>query len=389
MPLDTAQLLVQLQEMANHAETRERGRWLEEARRLLHLVRRDEVIGKLDLQRQRGVPWLTAEPLGELDERHAPPTLPREITVAAADGSSIPPDRHSPLRFCVINTGWVRLRYGENPGFESGVETRVRYRYDELYFGGDPTRPVEGNVLSALMMVAELRALRRAVEESPRPVVGLLDGTMILWSIQSEPDEVRTAVLEQYLQELDWFAQERVPVGSYISAPGSFDVSNTLRVWLCPEPSRTCRLCVQEEALRLCRELRHVRDAYLYAAELAPGERTAPFRSRSHVLTHYGPHEVHFVYLHTGEEIARLEVPAWVVGDEELFGLLHAAVVDQCRRSGDQPPYPPALHEAHEQAVISAADRRYLELLLEEVLARLGRPGGWGAKAHHKRVRGV
>ncbi len=389
MPLNSDQLVRQLYELARHVEQADRRRWLDEARALLHLVRRERVLEKLRVQQAQRVPWLTAEPLGELGERHPAPPPPAAVTVAAADGSAMPPDRHSPVRFYVLNTGWVRLRYGDAPSFDYGVTTDVRYRYGDLYFGGDSLHPVEGGLLSALMAVAELRALRQAVEGAPRPVVGLLDGTMILWTIQSEPDSVRLPVLNMYLQELAWFAAERVPLGSYISSPGSFDVSNTLRVYLCPQPSRECRLCHADEALRLCRELRDIRDAQLYRTELEPYERTCLFRSRSHILAHYGPHEIHFCYVHTGEEIARLEMPAWVAQDEAFLGMLHAVVADQCRRSGMQPPYPPALHEAHEQAVLSTADREQVHLLLEEILAEQGHLLRWSAKSHHKRVRGV
>lgn len=388
MPVDEAQLVRQLYDLARHVGQSDR-HWLDEARALLHLVRRDEVLEKLRAQHAQRVPWLTAEPLGELDESHPAPPPPTAVTVIAADGSVMPPDRHSPIRFYILNTGWVRLRYGDVPAFDHGVRTEVRYRYEDLYFNGDPAHPVEGGLLSALMLVSELQALRQAAEMGRPPVVGLLDGTMILWAIQSEPDEIREAVLGAYLRELDWFAENRIPVAGYISSPGSFDVSNTLRVYLCPQPSRECQMCYTEESLRLCRELRYIHDAQLYRTELAPGERTCLFRSQSHILAHYGRHEIYFCYLHTGEEIARLEIPAWVAQDQKLLGLTHAVVADQCRRSGMQPPYPPALHEAHEQAVLSFADRERVYLLLEDALSQQGYPVRWSAKSHHKRVRGV
>ena len=68
-------------------------------------------------------------------------------------------------------------------------------------------------------------------------------------------------------------------------------------------------------------------------------------------------------------EIARVEAPQWVMNDPEMLDRVHSGVYDQCRRSGQYPPYPPALIEAHEQAVISTGDRRMVEEMVEKALA--------------------
>ncbi|HLI51580.1 MAG TPA: hypothetical protein VKU87_07260, partial [Thermomicrobiaceae bacterium] len=49
-----------------------------------------------------------------------------------------------------------------------------------------------------------------------------------------------------------------------------------------------------------------------------------------------------------------------------LLELTHAVIYDQCRRGRG---YPPALQEAHEQAVIGMADRRMVETLVDRALA--------------------
>ena len=85
-----------------------------------------------------------------------------------------------------------------------------------------------------------------------------------------------------------------------------------------------------------------------------------------------------------GGEVVRIEAPQWVMRDGKMVDLLHALVHDQCWRSPDYPPYPPALQEAHEQAVITTAERRLVEELAERgiVYAR-------SAKDRSKRRRGV
>jgi len=87
--------------------------------------------------------------------------------------------------------------------------------------------------------------------------------------------------------------------------------------------------------------------------------------------------------------VVRIEAPQWVMRDEGLLGLVHALVYDQCQRSPDYPPYPPALQEAHEQAVITTAERRLVEELVERALAGQGFVYTRSAKDRSKRRRGV
>ncbi|MBI4198713.1 MAG: DNA double-strand break repair nuclease NurA, partial [Chloroflexi bacterium] len=100
----------------------------------------------------------------------------------------------------------------------------------------------------------------------------------------------------------------------------------------------------------------------------------------------YKGHEVSFFYLNAGEEIARVEVPAWVAQNEPLLGLAHALVLDQCRRGLG---YPAAIMEAHEQAVINGSDREFFRQMVEEALAGNRLPVYTSGKAWSKRTRWV
>jgi hypothetical protein len=123
---------------------------------------------------------------------------------------------------------------------------------------------------------------------------------------------------------------------------------------------------------------------------LEAGERSDIFESSSQILEGYGKEQrIQFFYLNVGGEIARIEAPQWVMGDETLLNLVHAVVYDQCQRSGAYPPYPPVLQEAHEQAVINTSDRRLIEQLVEEALQRQGIVYVRGAKDRSKRVRTI
>jgi len=151
-----------------------------------------------------------------------------------------------------------------------------------------------------------------------------------------------------------------------------------------------CTRCPQDTAdRRLCRMIGNVWDRQLFWGLLGRGERSDVFQSQSAILSHYGKHTIQFFYLNVGGEVARIEAPQWVLQDREMIDLVHGVVFDQCRRSGQYPPYPPALIEAHEQAVISTADRQAVEGLVERALAAQGIFYMRSAKDRSKRSRGV
>jgi len=159
-------------------------------------------------------------------------------------------------------------------------------------------------------------------------------------------------------------------------------------VWLCHGQAIDCPRCSSPEVMDFCRALVGILDRQLFGF-LERGGRSDIFESSSAILDRYGVHRIQFFYLEVGGEVVRLEAPQWVMGDPEMVDLAQALVYDQCRRSGIYPPYPPALQEAHEQAVISTADRRLVEGLLERALARKGIVYTRSAKDRSKRRRAV
>jgi NurA-like 5'-3' nuclease len=130
-----------------------------------------------------------------------------------------------------------------------------------------------------------------------------------------------------------------------------------------------------------------VRDRELFMEILKPGERSALFSSGSRfVRDHYAEHEIFFFYLRLDDEVARLEMPRWVATNEGLLNQTHALVLDQCRRGQG---YPVALSEAHEQAVVTAADRENFWQLVESSLVDEHLPSLSSAKSRSKRTRWV
>jgi hypothetical protein len=346
--------------------------------------------------------WLVADPVDGLDQRYAAQPTPAEFSVAASDGSQIDVDRHQQARYYLINIGCAVLGYGSNP--EAALDSYPRLCSDDedLFMappgGGGRAQPVEGALLGIKRSVEEYRHLARIMAGLPpaMPALGLIDGSLILWGLVSQdyPEFVVEALLEQgfirYLDDIRGLSRERrLAVASYISFPRSTDVVNTLRVAICPHDVPNCdRYCADITwGKRECDAVAGVQDRELFSGLLADGERSALFISRSSIVQkRYGSHRVYFCYLKVGDEIARVEIPQWVAMDEERLELAHALVLDQCRRGHG---YPVALSEAHQQAVITGADRINFQHLVEMLMAEEKIAVTTSAKSQSKRTRWV
>ncbi len=129
-----------------------------------------------------------------------------------------------------------------------------------------------------------------------------------------------------------------------------------------------------------------VQDRELFLNLLSQGERSALFISQSKIQKRYGVHRVYFFYLRVDDEIARVEIPQWVATNDSLLNLVHSLVLDQCQRGRG---YPVALSEAHEQAVVTAADKENFWQLVESSLVEEHMPSLGSAKSWSKRTRWV
>jgi GNAT superfamily N-acetyltransferase len=345
--------------------------------------------------------WLVAGLVDGLSPHYQAPSLPPEFSIIATDGSNIDVDRHRSTRCYLINIGSVVLSYGAKPGalLESSPA---------LYFGDEDLvivppdgakgreQLVEGALLGIKRGVDECRELARLAADLSKEslALALLDGSLILWGLAGKvyPDFVTEALLDKgflrCLEDIRKLNKDRhLALASYISFPRSTDVVNALRIALCPhqiiDTDRLCKECTSRE----CAKVDGVRDRELFFNLLAPGERSALFTSQSRIVKdHYGGHWVYFFYLRVDDEIARVEIPQWAARDDNLLNLTHALVLDQCRRGQG---YPVALSEAHEQAVVTGADKESFWQLVESLMVDEKMPSPTSAKSFSKRTRWV
>ncbi len=317
--------------------------------------------------------WLVAQ-FDEPPSQVSPlPQRPERFLVFASDGSQIFPDRHEAMLCYLINIGSVTLPYGVDTRPLLSNRPRLFYRESDLYqrWGGRRVLISEEivSVKRHLMEVEEIVRLAKAWKS--RPAIALLDGTLILWTLEGKPADFRTIMLRRFLKLLDILRDLKVPIAGYISAPGSTDVINALRVGLCGYQFANCDQCewLKEGKHPPCSTIEGVADIHLFERLLKPGERSPVFWSSSQILAEYGEHKIGFFYLHAGLEIARIEVPKWVAENKDLLNLVHSVVYDQAQKGRG---YPVALAEAHEQAVVRGSERELFYEMLEAALIRQG-----------------
>ncbi len=309
----------------------------------------------------------------------APPFAP--CTVIGSDGSSIEPDRFAAVPCYVLNTGFVVLPYGV-PGeavLDSlpviGPEETLDQGEDD---GNEGAGPAAWGVNLRRDVSEFVTGARLAVERASNgAVVLLLDGTFFPWDLDSRTvaEKTRRELASRLRDELELlsYSAEHVSVGAYVSGTRSGDVARSLGA-LAAQPGPGWPAS----------------DALVFARLLGDGERSALFRAqsgrRATVEELFPSHQqVRFFYFRTGEDIARVELPAWAASPAGV-ARLHAALVDQCCRCGG---YPRALQEAHEQAVITMGDRAQFSRLLEREASFQGLCAGSNGKHASKKRRAI
>ncbi|MBI4301796.1 MAG: DNA double-strand break repair nuclease NurA [Chloroflexi bacterium] len=400
MSLDLTQLASQIQDMADRLKASERDKQehLSHALNLLQASNASLPSLKDKVQRSKTT-WLIAG-LGEgLNLAYSPPPVPSAFTIIATDGSHIDVDRHGPLRCYLINIGSARLFYGKEPKAELSSQATPYWEEKELRLinpdNSNQQMNIEGSLLAARRSVAEAEAIAKLVAETSGPVLALLDGSLVLWNLESRdtPTFVREELLDRgllpALASLKARAQsQNIALACYISFPRNTEVVNLLRLALCPynpaDCDAYCASKVPED--RACDSVARLMDRDLFAQILEPGQRSATFTSPSRIMRHYREHQMHFFYLQVYGEIARVEIPQWVAQNPDLMALTHSLLVDQCRLGQG---YPVAISEAHERAVVTNADRDQFWRLVETALSQRYLPTTTSGKRQSKRGRWI
>ena len=277
--------------------------------------------------------------------------------VLSVDGSQIYPDRHNVLSCCLINTGSVVLPYYCQNG-------RVQLFSDPTVFAGvdENQQPFTTDGVNCKRQELELRAgldlskKLKAAYPNTIPAILLFDGSLIFWHLSSKDIQVRDYFLNAYLALLDELYQEKTIVCWYISMPKSKELMSLVRLYLCN---------FDVDKKELYESVDSVIDSGIMFSVLDPYTRSIVFSNHSSISAYYPAHlRPFFFYLHTGNEIGRVEIPSWIAQDDTMIDLVASVVIDQCIKGGG---YPVALAEAHEQAVVKGPDREFFYHFLQKM----------------------
>jgi hypothetical protein len=326
----------------------------------------DELNDKLERARQADPSLRCAIPLVEpLDAARDLKPVPDKMTLIAADGSQIAPDRHASVLYSLVNVGAIVMRTGSGEAPEIFTDSYLLYD-DEIY---TETGMLTAEAIDLQRDIAERKKLLELAKQVDAPIVALTDGPVELWGAKNGGEDEYRKNLELHKSILSQLESLGVTVAGYVDKPGADLVVRLLEI---------ARLSSEEQfkEIRKQHSLRGVTDRWLYGRILKAGQRSAVFGMQSGSRVHYtGDLALHFFYLNVGSEkhpwLVRVEIPKWVAYDEEKLNLLHAALLDQCRMMGAK-PYPYLLHRAHEIAVVKFDEKRQVEQMLELELRRSG-----------------
>lgn len=302
-------------------------------------------------------PWPTPSWQGKLDQLF--PIKPiSKYTVISVDGSQIYPDRHQGASCFLVNIGTVHLSYG-------GTHKPVHFdSIPHLFTGHEQAEdmgPVSVDLVNCrrqeLEFLGGYETARVAKEQlGDEPLVLLFDGSLIFWHLESKNADLKDQFLSRYCALLFGMYRQKIVNASYISLPRSRELANLIGLELCDfDANKSDRY----------KTIEHVGDMQVARFFLEPHTRSIVFQNHADVTESY-PDEVkpYFFYIDVGDEIGRVEIPAWVARDEALVDLVAQVVVDQSEKGRG---YPVALAEAHEQAVVKGPDRDLFYHLLAKV----------------------
>jgi hypothetical protein len=325
----------------------------------------DELRDKVERARQADPSLRCAIPLEErLEAVFAAPADRKPVSLLAADGSQILPDRHAAVQYSLVNVGAIAMQPGSGGTPEVFTDSHLLFG-DELF---TETGQVTGEAIEQRRDIAERRKLLELAPGYPAPDLALTDGPVELWGAKGAGEDDYRKNLEIHKAILSQLQAKGVTVAGYVDKPGADLVIRTLEI---------AQLSTDEEfkELRKLHPLRGVTDRWLYGF-LPGGHRSAVFGLQSGSRAHYtGDLALHFFYLNAGDTrhpwLVRVEIPKWVADDPKKLTLLHDALLEQCRIMGAK-PYPYILHRAHEIAVVKFEEKAQVEQMLEMEMRQAG-----------------
>ena len=310
-----------------------------------------------------------ALPVSENLNAHFPlSALPNSVTLLAADGSQINPDRHASVDYCLVNVGAIQMMLGSPATPDRTVRSRLLYD-DEMY---TENGRITERLVALMRDLRERELLAELAEGLPLPIITLTDGPLELWPGRESDPEAKEFEkrFKEYLAALRQLQIIGASTAGYIDKPGSDLLVRLLEIANLPRS--------ELDKAGKERGLRPITDVELLQPILGTHERSAVFGIQSRFVKRYADDlSLHFFYLNVGKTtegkpyLARVEIPAWVANSLQMLNDLHAILIHQCQTLGSR-PYPYLLHRSHEVALVSMDEKKQVENMIAIELRRRG-----------------
>ena len=156
-----------------------------------------------------------------LDASHDEPASPEKVTLIAADGSQIAPNRHDQILFGLLNVGAIMLQIPQGLSPKTNISSHLLFG-NELY--------EKGNLLSDgiialrrdLLERSKLDELATSFEEPGRPIVTFTDGPVELWGgSESEDAAAFHKSRDEYKGVLSRLQSRGVITAGYVDKPSA------------------------------------------------------------------------------------------------------------------------------------------------------------------------
>lgn len=295
-----------------------------------------------------------------LDYRGTNPAMPETMTLLAADGSQINPDRHASVNYCLVNVGAIQMVHGmPNPPV---MKVQSKLIFDEQMYTA--AGRITERMVALMRDLGERVLLADMAKDLDPPTITLTDGPLELWVGRDGDSDARAFEdrFKDYLGALWRLHQCGASTAGYIDQPQGDLFIRLLEIAKLPHDKI-------DQAGWDYRPFLGVTDADLFEYILEPGERSAVFGIQSRNADKY-PYELalHFFYLNVGRDAdhaypVRVEIPAWVARNVEMINNLHAVLIQQCRILGTR-TYPYIIHRSHEVAVVTLDEKRQVERMI-------------------------
>jgi len=261
----------------------------------------------------------------------------------AVDGSQVYYDRHQGPACYLINIGSCFISY-------SKPVSRVQCSSTPLVSAIAQDEEKNQGFIDLKREELELQsavALSKQFYTPNLPFLCCFDGSLIFWSLEGLQEDEH-GFLPRYFDALQGLYEQKIPYAGYVSYPRNKDLINVLKLYA---------VDFKEDLLHILpAAVQGLVDTDIVEWYLPEGFRSQVFESKASICYVYPAHlKPYFCYLHVGQEIIRMEFPAWIAKDSSMVTQICQMAYDQALKGRG---YPVCLFEAHEQAVIKQQDRQ-------------------------------